>query len=189
MTQSMAPEAGRTLSMSYAMIAVGAVVVVLLTAFAVNRLGGPRGIQDVSHTGSSKADDLVMARQLLMDSNETAMGPIDRAAAGEDVPLANLKEQAYAIYTGLSVTPHLFPIETRPAPAADGSAPSSAATAAIWTNFNGFYDESSKAADIAYRASQAADIGKFRDLAKQLRMACDSCHANYMHVFDPSTGK
>ena len=45
------------------------------------------------------------------------------------------------------------------------------------------------AASTAYDASQATDIGKFRTLAMQLRMDCDSCHAKYMHVFDPATGK
>jgi cytochrome c556 len=168
---------------------VGAIVVVLLTAFAVNRLSGPHGIVDASHTGSSKPDDVIMARQLLMDSNETAMGPIDRAAGGQDIALASLKDQAYTIYTNLSIAPHLFPIETKPVVSPDGSAPSTAATPAVWANFDMFYDTAAKAANVAYDASQAADIGKFRDLAKQLRMSCDGCHATYMHVFDPSTGK
>jgi cytochrome c556 len=124
-----------------------------------------------------------------MDGNETRMGPVDRAAGGEDLPLQSLKDDAYAIYTYLSVAPHLFPVETKPVASPDGSPPSTAATAAVWADFDAFYDEAMIAANIAYDASQAPDIGKFRDLAKQLRMACDSCHATYMHVFDPTTGK
>jgi cytochrome c556 len=130
-----------------------------------------------------------MARQLLMDGNETAMMPIDRAAGGADIPLATLKEQAYAIYTWLSVAPHLFPSSTRPVVAPDGSPPATAATDAIWADFDAFYQASTDAANVAYDASQAADITKFRASAMQLRMACDSCHDKYMHVFDPTTGK
>jgi cytochrome c556 len=150
--------------------------------------GGTAG-GDPSLTGSSKPDDVILARQLLMDGNETAMMPIDRAAGGADIPLAALKAGAYAIYSYLSVAPHLFPSTTKPVVAKDGSPPSTAATEAIWADFGGFYQAATDAANVAYEASQAADIAKFRELAMQLRMACDACHAKYMHVFDPTTGK
>jgi len=109
--------------------------------------------------------------------------------SGEDIPLAALKEQAYAIYTYLSAVPHLFPSETKPVTSPDGSPPATAATAAVWDDFDAFYGRAMAAANDAYDASQAADIAKFRTLAMQLRMDCDSCHAKYMHVFDPTTGK
>ena len=211
----MTPPRARSPYASVGAIVVSVVIVALLVVFAYSRMTRPdapavtagaggkpaaagarptpsgKGSEaaDPSFTGTSHPDDVIMARQLLMDGNETAMGPIDRAAGGEDIPLAALKEQAYAIYTYLSAVPHLFPSETKPVTSPDGSPPATAATAAVWDDFDAFYGRAMAAANDAYDASQAADIAKFRTLAMQLRMDCDSCHAKYMHVFDPTTGK
>jgi hypothetical protein len=171
-------------------VVVGVVIVALLASFAYSRLSRPAGpVLDASYTGFSKPDDVITARQLLMDGNETAMVPIDRAAGGEDIPLATLKDQAYAIYTYLSIAPHLFQAGTKPVVSPDGSPPATAATVAVWQDFDAFYKAAADAAQVAYNASQAGDIAKFRTLAMQLRADCDSCHATYMHVFDPTTGK
>jgi cytochrome c556 len=142
---------------------------------------------DPSNTGVTRTDDLILARQLLFDMNESAMMPIDRAAGGADLDLGLLKAQAYTIYTVLSVAPHLFPSSTKPVFDKDGvPAPSTAASPKIWDDFDAFYDQMTDAANVAYDASQAADIGKFRPLAMQLRMACDSCHDKHMQVYDPT---
>ncbi len=152
--------------------------------------GLPRGAaaaDDPSLTGTSHTDDLVLARQLLMDINETAMMPIDRAAGGADIDLGVLKTQAYNIYTALSVAPHLFPSSTKPVYDKDGApTPSTAAAAGIWDDFEAFYTQMTDAANLAYDLSQAADIGKFRTLAKQMRVSCDSCHETHMKVYDPN---
>jgi cytochrome c556 len=153
-------------------------------------LGGPllavgQGT-DPSFTGISRPDDLIIARQALMQINETAMMPIDRASNGEDVPLDVLQQQAFTISTVLSVAPHLFPSTTKPVFLPDGSPPATAATEAIWKDFDAFYDQMMDASNIAYDASQAPDIGKFREMGKKLRAACDSCHEVAMKVFDPT---
>jgi cytochrome c556 len=152
--------------------------------------GLPRAIgadADPSNTGVTHTDDLVMARQLLMDSNETAMMPIDRAAAGENIDLAILKNAAYTIYTALSVAPHLFPSSTKPVIGKDGSStPSTAASTKIWDDFGAFYDQFTESANLAYDMSQAKDVAAFRTGAKQLRVDCDSCHAKNMNVYDPT---
>jgi cytochrome c556 len=145
---------------------------------------------DPSYTGASHSDDLVLARQLLMEGNETAMGPIDRAVGGEDIPLVALRASAYTIYTYLSIGPHMFPSQTKPVTAADGTVtPSTAAVAAIWDDFDAFYNQFTDAANLAYTMSETADIATFRADAKMLRVDCDACHAKNMHVFDPKTGK
>ncbi len=72
---------------------------------------------------------------------------------------------------------------------ADGTPPSTAATEVIRADFGGFYQAAADAANVAYEASQAPDIEKSRASARQPRIACDSCHGKYMHVFDPATGK
>jgi cytochrome c556 len=142
---------------------------------------------DPSLTGSSHTDDAILARQLLMDLNETAMMPIDRAAGGAVLDLTMLKAQAYTIYTVLSVAPHLFPSSTKPVFDKDGvPTPSTAASPKIWDNFEAFYGQMADAASVAYDASQAADIAKFRTLAMQMRTGCDSCHDKNMQVYDPT---
>jgi cytochrome c556 len=175
--------ARRTLTAGFAAAAVAGVVAALpLTATGADT--------DPSLTGISHTDDLILARQLLMDSNETAMGPIDRAASGEKIDLATLKNLAYTIYTNLSVAPHLFPSSTKPVIGADGSPePATAAAPDIWKDFDAFYNQFTDAAMTAYDMSQATDQTKFVMGAKELRMDCDGCHAKNMNVFDPTKQK
>lgn len=143
----------------------------------------PAAKPDASLTGLSHPDDLVMARQLLMDGNESAMMTIE---TGKNVPLATLQAQAYQIFTFLTAAPHLFPPQTRPVVSADGSPPATAATAAVWENFDAFYDEMMAAADKAFQANQAKTLDAFNLAAMDIRNACDGCHTVYMHVVDPS---
>jgi cytochrome c556 len=171
-------------------ITAGLVGVVIAAVMAGAPLTATGADTDPSLTGISHADDLVMARQLLMDSIETAMGPIDRAASGENIDLAMLKNFAYTIYTNLSVAPHLFPSTTKPVIGADGSpTPASAASPDIWKDFDAFYDQFTESANTAYDMSQAKDNATFVIKAKDLRMDCDGCHAKSMNVFDPSKSK
>jgi len=57
----------------------------------------------------------------------------------------------------------------------------------IWENFDDFYAKVQASAAIAFDAGQAANIDTFREQAKKLRVACDGCHAQYMHVEQPPT--
>ncbi|MFO1185804.1 MAG: cytochrome c [Bauldia sp.] len=127
-------------------------------------------------TGAKHTDDVVMARQLLMDAVETEMGVIE----GGKADLANLKNRAYSINTLLSAFPHLFPPETKPGPDV-----STSATPAVWQDFEKFYDKVQNAANVAFDASQAEDAAKFGAAAKSLRAACDTCHETYMLVVGP----
>jgi cytochrome c556 len=137
-------------------------------------------------TGASRPDDVIMARQLLMDAVEAEMTPIDLALGGRSVPLADLKSHAYMINTLLTAFPHLFPPETKPVPAPDGSPGATAATQAVWDDFEAFYTLSQDAATAAFDASQAGDLAAFSEPAKRLRAGCDSCHATYMRIADPA---
>ena len=66
-------------------------------------------------TGIDRADDVVTARQLLMEGIDDEMRDVDLAAGGQDFPLEDLKSHAYMISTLLSAFPHLFPPQTKPA--------------------------------------------------------------------------
>ena len=136
-------------------------------------------------TGLSHPDDLVMARQLLMDGIDNEMHDIDIATTGKEFKLDELQAHANSINTMLMAFPHLFPPQTKPAPAADGSPSVTLATPAIWQDFEDFYGKAQAAATVAFDASQADTLAKFNVLGKKLREACDSCHAKYMHVDPP----
>jgi cytochrome c556 len=136
--------------------------------------------QTAGLTGVDKPGDVVQARQLLMDGIDMDMHDIDQAGVGESVSLEVLKEHADRISTLLTAFPHLFPPQTQPAPDA-----STIATPAVWKEFEDFYGQATAAAKTAYDASQATTLDQFRPLGKNLRAACDGCHAKYMHVEPP----
>jgi cytochrome c556 len=136
-------------------------------------------------TGIDRPDDVVMARQTVMDGIEAEMMAIELALDGKELPLGDLKSHADRISTLLTAFPHLFPPQTKPAVAADGSPSLTTATLAIWQDFDAFYGKSQAAATTAYDASQAATAEQFREQAKKLRGACDGCHAQYMRVEAP----
>jgi len=121
-----------------------------------------------------------------MDGIESEMMVIELGLEGRAPQLDDLKARADRISTLLTAFPHLFPPQTKPGKAADGSPINTTATLALWQNFDAFYDIAKGAATSAYDASQAGTADQFRDHAKKLRVACDGCHAQYMKVESPS---
>ena len=141
--------------------------------------------QTAGLTGANHTDDVVMARQLLMDGIDEAMMPIDIAPTNKDAKLDELKAHAFTINTLLSVFPHLFPPQTKPGKSADGTASVTTATEAIWQDFDKFYGLTQAAAATALELGQANNMDEFKERAIKLRTACDGCHAQYMHVEGP----
>jgi cytochrome c556 len=137
-------------------------------------------------TGIDRSDDVIQARQLLMDGIESEMMVIELGLEGRAPQLDDLKARADRISTLLTAFPHLFPPQTKPGVAPDGSPINTTATLALWQNFDAFYDVAKGAATTAYNASQAGTADQFREQAKKLRTACDGCHAQYMKVEPPS---
>jgi cytochrome c556 len=137
-------------------------------------------------TGIDRSDDVIAARQLLMDGVESEMMVIELAVEGSAPQFDDLKARADRISTLLTAFPHLFPPQTKPGVAADGSPINTTATLAIWQDFDAFYGIAKDAATTAYDASQAGAADQFREQVKKLRSACDGCHAQYMHVEGPS---
>jgi cytochrome c556 len=156
-------------------------------AIVVAAFGGVRCEDRVPGlTGIDRSDDVIQARQLLMDGIESEMMVIELGSEGKAPQLDDLKARADRISTLLTAFPHLFPPQTKPGVAADGSPINTTATAAIWKDFDAFYDLAKNAAATAYDVSQAGTADQFRQQAKKLREACDGCHAKYMHVEPPS---
>jgi len=137
-------------------------------------------------TGTDRPDDVIAARQLLMDGIESEMIVTALGLEGSAPQFDDLKARADRISTLLTAFPHLFPPQTKPGVAADGSPINTTATPALWTDFDAFYDVAKGAATTAYDASQAGAADQFREQVKKLRSACDGCHAQFMHVEGPS---
>jgi len=137
-------------------------------------------------TGTDRPDEVVQARQLLMDGIETEMGTIELALEGKAPQLDDLKARADRISTLLTAFPHLFPPQTKPGVTADGSPSLTTAAPALWRDFDAFYGVAKGAATTAYDASQAGTADQFREQVKKLRAACDDCHAQFMHVDPPA---
>jgi cytochrome c556 len=137
-------------------------------------------------TGIDRSDDVIAARQLLMDGVESEMMEIELRLEGSAPQFDDLKARADRVSTLLTAFPHLFPPQTKPGVAADGSPINTTATLAIWQDFDAFYGITKDAAMTAYDASQAGTADQFREQVKKLRVACDSCHAQYMHVEGPA---
>src|SRR5712671_5138576 len=122
----------------------------------------------------------------VMDGVESEMMEIELRLEGSAPPFDDLKARADRISTLLTAFPHLFPPQTKPGVAADGSPINTTATLAIWQDFDAFYGFAKDAAMTAYDASQAGAADGFREQVKKLRSGCDGCHAQYMHVEAPS---
>src|SRR5262252_8681705 len=161
-----------------ATIAPAAMVAVSATVRSEDRVPGLTGID--------RSDDVIAARQLLMDGVESEMMVIELALEGSAPRFDDLKARADRISTLLTAFPHLFPPQTKPGKAADGSPINTTATLAIWKDFDAFYGDTKNAAMTAYEASQTGTSEQFREQVKKLRVACDGCHAQYMHVEGPA---
>lgn len=159
-------------------MALAAMVALCTTVRSEDRVAGLTGID--------RSDDVIAARQLVMDGIESEMTVIELASEAKAPQLEDLKARADRISTLLTAFPHLFPPQTKPGKAADGSPINTTATPAIWQDFDAFYGTAKDAAATAYDASQAGTADKFSEQAKKLRGACDGCHARYMKVDPPS---
>jgi cytochrome c556 len=164
---------------------IGLVISVCMLAVAAGVSLNARAQNDTTGlTGGDRPDDVIMARQLLMEGMEEEMMVVELAAEGKDLNLPELQARAYAMNRLLTAFPHLFPPQTKPP--TDGSPSSTSASPAIWENFDDFYGKVMAAAMTAFEAGQAADADKFKEKVKLLRAHCDTCHAQYMKV-DPPT--
>jgi cytochrome c556 len=136
-------------------------------------------------TGIDRADDVIMARQMLMEGMEDEMSVVEVAAENDkDLKLPDLQARAYNMQRLLAAFAHLFPPQTRPP--TDGSPSTTSASPAVWENFDDFYGRVTDAAMTAFDLGQSDTADKFRAQVKKLRVACDSCHAVYMKVEAPT---
>jgi cytochrome c556 len=148
----------------------------------------PAAAQDTSAgwTGRSNPADVIAARQALMAELERLMRPVDTFADGQGGDAATVREAATTVAPLLLALPHLFPPTTN---RYDEKAeqPETLALPAIWQQFAAFYALAGNASAAATRMGAIADAETLRTAGKELRAACDACHAPYLRPYVASS--
>ena len=130
---------------------------------------------------SASANDVIFARKTLMATIARNMYPIDEMRQNGKYDLDKGRANADSISAMLMAFPHLFPATTNTwtdkgprDPAVD-----TFASPTVWKAYASFYKESQAASKIAFDLSKAQNEVEFRTKARDLRLACDTCHADY----------
>jgi cytochrome c556 len=131
---------------------------------------------------STTDQDAIFARKTLKDTICDKLAEIERMIARGDIDRGGVHRQADAIAVLLLAFPHLFPPGSNQwKPNAD--APPETVTLAspeVWTSFADFYRQAEAAAKSADALAHATTADDVKSRARELRIACDTCHALYL---------
>ena len=143
-------------------------------------IGGP------SWTGLTKPQDVIAARQELMEHIEELMEPIDTITiqTGPVNDVERLHQNADVVGAMLAALPHLFPPTTN---LYDPKViePRTLALPTIWKDFDSFYRLAAAAREAAERMVQTQGDEQLRDASRALRGSCDGCHALFLRRYEP----
>jgi cytochrome c556 len=131
---------------------------------------------------AASTEDVIFARKALKDAVCDKMANIERMIAFGRIDLDEVHAQADAISVMLLAFPHLFP------PGSDQWKPdtdqdpaiATLASPELWREFPDFYRQAAAAAKTAFELSRADKIDDAKMRARELRIACDTCHALYL---------
>jgi cytochrome c556 len=132
--------------------------------------------------GAAPAADVIFARKALKDDICDKMASIERTIARGRVDLDEVRAQADAIAVMLMAFPHLFPPgsnQWKPDPDKD-PVTATLASPDLWSAFPDFYRQAAAAAEAAFELSRTGKIDDAKTRARELRIACDTCHALYL---------
>jgi cytochrome c556 len=151
----------------------GAFLAAVLAGTSVIALGQDQG------AGSPK--DIIFARKTLMATIANNMYPLDQMRETGKYDLPKGQANADSISAMLMAFPYLFPATTNTwtDKAPRDPVVDTFASPTIWQAFPGFYKEAQAASKIAFDASHAQNDADFRTKVRDLRLACDTCHADY----------
>jgi cytochrome c556 len=142
-------------------------------------LAAPARAQDQS---AATPSDTIFARKTVMDTISEKMDALEAASiANRKIDLNTAHEQADVLSVLLLAFPHMFPAATnqwKPDVDKDPAVDTYAAPE-LWAKFSDFYKQAGDASKIAYNASRASGEAEFKAAVKELRGACDGCHAVY----------
>jgi len=135
-------------------------------------------------TGITNPQDVIRARQELMEHIEELMQPIDTIQVKDTNDLDTLRGNAEIISAMLLAVPHLFPPTTnRYDPKAEE--PATLALPAIWKDFGSFYELATAASSAAQTMAETKGKEPLRTASLKLRASCDACHALYLRPYAP----
>ena len=131
---------------------------------------------------AATAQDAIFARKTLKDSVCERMMNIERMIGAGQIDLGTVHTQADAISAFLLAFPHLFPPASNRWMANAEGAPETLTMASpdLWTDFPDFYRQAVGAARSAFDLSRAERAEDVKARARELRIACDTCHALYL---------
>jgi cytochrome c556 len=131
---------------------------------------------------AAPTQDAIFARKTLKDTVCDKMMDIERMIGVGQIDLGAVHTKADAISALLSAFPHLFPpASNRWKPDAEGPPETlTLASPDLWTSFSDFYRQAEGAARSAFDLSRADKAEDVKARARELRIACDTCHALYL---------
>jgi len=152
------------------------------TMLAVTLLASSLGARTQEPSAGTTANDVIFARKALKDAACDRMADIERMIAGGRVDLDRVRDEAGAIAAMLTAFPHLFPPSSNRWKPDDNQDPATATLAApeLWSDFPNFYQQATSAAHSAFELSRARNVEDVKTRARELRIACDTCHALYL---------
>jgi cytochrome c556 len=132
---------------------------------------------------AATAKDVIFARKTMMDSISDNMDQIETMISTGKIDIADAHEHADTISVMLMAFPHLFPPGSNqwkannpdPDPVTDTFASPDA-----WSKFPDFYKRAADASKTAFDISHADKADELTARAKELRVACNGCHALYL---------
>jgi cytochrome c556 len=133
-------------------------------------------------SGAATAADAIFARKSLMNAMCDKLMEIERMIAFRKIDVDDARANADAISVMLMAFPHLFPPgsnQWRPDTDRD-PVTDTYASPELWTGFADFYRQATAAAQTAHDLSRAQEIEDVKTRARELRIACDSCHGLYL---------
>jgi len=131
---------------------------------------------------AAATQDVITARKTLMDFMCDRMTEIETMVGSGKIDLAIVHQYADAMSPMLLAFPHLFPPSSNlwrknpnPDPVTD-----TFASPDVWTGFADFYQQAQESAKLARELARTGSSEDARDRARELRIACDACHALYL---------
>jgi len=160
-----------------------ALLAVAVTA-ARTHAAEPATSQGPGWTGLTNPQDVINARQELMEHIELLMEPIDTLQVKDTRDPEGVRAAAATVSAMLLAVPHLFPPTTN---LYDPKAqlPATLALPAIWKDFTTFYQLATAASKAAEAMASAHGQGPMRNASLRLRASCDACHALYLRPYAP----
>jgi cytochrome c556 len=160
-----------------------ALLAVAMTA-ARTLAADPAPSQGPGWTGITNPQDVINARQELMEHIELLMEPIDTLQVKDTHDPDRVRAAAETVSAMLLAVPHLFPPTTN---LYDPKVqmPVTLALPAIWKDFTTFYQLAGAASKAAEAMAYAHGQGPMRNASLRLRASCDACHALYLRPYAP----